>query len=155
MDVPLAEVVSDLFDELKSRTRGYASMEYSPIGYRVSDLVLLEVKLNGEACDPLAVICHREKAYAIGRGLVGRLKEVIPRQTFVIPIQAAIGGRVIASEKLTAMRKDVLAKCYGGDISRKKKLLNRQKEGKLRMKQFGSVDLPQDAFMSVLRLKKD
>ena len=154
-ELPLAEVVSDLFDELKSRTRGYASMEYSPIGYRVSDLVLLEVKLNGEACDPLAVICHREKAYAIGRGLVGRLKEVIPRQSFVIPIQAAIGGRVIASEKLTAMRKDVLAKCYGGDISRKKKLLNRQKEGKLRMKQFGSVDLPQDAFMSVLRLKKD
>jgi len=112
-ELPLAEVVTDFFDELKSRTRGYASMEYSPIGYRVSDLVLLEVKLNGDTCDPLAVICHRDKAYNIGKGLVSKLKELIPRQQFQIPIQATIGTRVIASEKISAIRKDVLAKCYG------------------------------------------
>jgi GTP-binding protein LepA len=152
-ELPLAEVVTDFFDELKSRTRGYASMEYSFIGYRRSELVLLEVKINGEACDPLAVICHRDKAYNIGRGLVSKLKELIPRQQFQIPIQAAVGSRVIASEKISAMRKDVLAKCYGGDISRKKKLLNKQAEGKKRMKSLGKVDVPQSAFMAVLKLK--
>ena len=161
-ELPLAEVVTDFFDELKSRTRGYASMEYSPIGYRPSDLVLLEVKINAEVCDPLAVICHRDKAYNIGKGvrphradralhradslpqLVAKLKESIPRQQFVIPIQATIGTRVIASERISAMRKDVLAKCYGGDISRKKKLLNKQIEGKKRMKTLGRVDVPQE-----------
>jgi GTP-binding protein LepA len=153
-ELPLAEVVTDFFDELKSRTRGYASMEYSPIGNRVSDLVLLEVKLNGDTCDPLAVICHRDKAYNIGKGLVSKLKELIPRQQFQIPIQATIGTRVIASEKISAIRKDVLAKCYGGDISRKKKLLNAQIEGKKRMKTMGKVDVPQSAFMSILKLGK-
>lgn len=112
-ELPLAEVIADFFDELKSRTRGYASMEFSLIGYRRSDLVLLEVKINGDPCDPLAVICHRDKAYSLGKGLVAKLKELIPRQQFLIPIQAAIGTRVIASERISAMRKDVLAKCYG------------------------------------------
>lgn len=153
-EVPLAEVVSDFFDELKSRTRGYASMEYSFIGYRQSDLVLLEVKINAEPCDPLALICHRDKAYGIGRGLVSKLKELIPRQQFLIPIQAAIGQRVIASERISAIRKDVLAKCYGGDISRKKKLLNKQAAGKKRMKTMGKVDVPQEAFMAVLKLDR-
>lgn len=153
-EMPLAEVVSDFFDELKSRTRGYASMEYSFIGYRQSDLVLLEVKINQEPCDPLALICHRDKAYGIGKGLVAKLKELIPRQQFLIPIQAAIGMRVIASERISAIRKDVLAKCYGGDISRKKKLLKKQVEGKKRMKSLGRVDVPQEAFMAVLKLDR-
>lgn len=153
-EVPLAEVVTDFFDELKSRTRGYASMEYSFLEYRDSDLVLLEVQINKEPCEPLAVICHREKAYKIGKGLVEKLKELIPRQQFQIPIQAAIGTRVIASERISAMRKDVLAKCYGGDISRKKKLLKKQADGKKRMKQFGKVELPQSAFMAVLNISK-
>jgi len=151
-ELPLAEVVTDFFDELKSRTRGYASMEYSVIGYRPSALVLLEVLINGEACEPLAAICHRDKAYNIGKALVSKLKEVIPRQQFEIPLQAGIGSRVIASERIRAIRKDVLAKCYGGDISRKKKLLNAQKEGKKRMKTMGSVDVPQEAFMAILQV---
>ena len=129
-EMPLAEVVTDFFDELKSRTQGYASMEYSFTEYRVSDLVLLEVQINKEPCDPLAVICHRDKAYKIGKSLVEKLKELIPRQQFPIPIQAGIGTRIIASERISAMRKDVLAKCYGGDISRKKKLLKKQADGK-------------------------
>ena len=153
-EMPLAEVVTDYFDELKSRTRGYASMEYRFSGNRRSDLVLLEVKINAETCDPLAVICHRDKAYGIGKSLVSKLKELIPRQMFQIPIQAAIGTRVIASERISAMRKDVLAKCYGGDISRKKKLLNKQAEGKKRMKAMGKVDVPQEAFMAVLKIDK-
>lgn len=153
-EVPLAEVVTDFFDELKSRSRGYASMEYHFLGYRRSDLVLMEIKINGESCDPLAVICHRDKAYNIGRGLTSKLKELIPRQMFHVPIQAAIGTRVIASERISAMRKDVLAKCYGGDISRKKKLLKKQADGKKRMKAIGKVDVPQEAFMAVLKLDK-
>lgn len=144
-ELPLAEVIADFFDELKSRTRGYASMEFELIGYRRSELVLMEVKINGEPCDPLAVICHRDKAYNIGKGLVAKLKELIPRQQFLIPIQAAIGTRVIASERISALRKDVLAKCYGGDISRKKKLLKAQIKGKKWMKQFGKVEVPQEA----------
>jgi len=152
-EMPLAEVVSDYFDEMKSRTKGYASMEYSLIGNRKSDLVKLDVKINGDPVDPLSCICHRENAHRVGRELTKKLKELIPRAQFKIPIQAAIGGKVIASEQLSALRKDVLAKCYGGDISRKKKLLKKQAAGKKRMKEFGSVSVPQEAFMAVLSLK--
>jgi len=150
--MPLAEVITDFFDELKSRSKGYASMEYSPVGYEQSNLVKLDVKINNETVDPLAAIVHRDNAYRIGRGLTKKLKELIPRQLFKIPIQAAIGEKIIASETISALRKDVLAKCYGGDISRKKKLLNKQAEGKKRAKQFGKVEVPQDAFMAVLKL---
>jgi len=151
--MPLAEVVSDYFDEMKSRTKGYASMEYSLIGFQQSDLVKLEVKINQELVDPLSCICHRDNAYAVGRELCKKLKELIPRAQFKIPIQAAIGGKIIASEQLSALRKDVLAKCYGGDVSRKKKLLKKQAAGKKRMKEFGNVTVPQEAFMAVLSLK--
>jgi GTP-binding protein LepA len=151
-DMPLAEVVTNYFDEMKSRSRGYASMEYSVTGYRESDLVLLDVLINAEPADPLAIITHRSKAYGIGRQLVDKLKELIPRQMFRIPIQAAIGNKVIASSSISAMRKDVLAKCYGGDISRKKKLLKKQAAGKKRMKQFGKVEVPQTAFLAVLSI---
>ena len=151
-DIPLAEVVTNFFDEMKSRSRGYASMEYSMTGYRESDLVRLDVLINQEPADPLAVITHRDKAYGVGRQLVDKLKELIPRQMFRIPIQAAIGNKVIAATSISAMRKDVLAKCYGGDISRKKKLLKKQAEGKKRMKQFGKVEVPQSAFLAVLNV---
>ena len=151
-DIPLAEVVTNYFDEMKSRSRGYASMEYSMTGYRESDLVRLDVLINQEPADPLAVITHRSKAYSIGRQLVDQLKLLIPRQMFRIPIQAAIGNKVIASSSISAMRKDVLAKCYGGDISRKKKLLKKQAAGKKRMKQFGKVEVPQEAFLAVLKV---
>jgi GTP-binding protein LepA len=154
-DMPLAEVVTDYFDVLKSRSRGYASMEYKLTGYRPNDLVLLEVKINAEPIDPLAAIVHRDSAYAVGKGLVRKLKELIPRQQFRVPIQAAIGSRVVASEAIPALRKDVLAKCYGGDISRKKKLLKKQAKGKKRMKQFGKVEVPQEAFMAVLQINQD
>uniref|UniRef100_A0A061R881 Translation factor GUF1 homolog, chloroplastic n=2 Tax=Tetraselmis sp. GSL018 TaxID=582737 RepID=A0A061R881_9CHLO len=154
-DMPLAEVVTDFFDQLKSRTKGYASMEYSLGEYRANDLVKLEIKINQEVVDPLATIVHRESAYKVGKGLVKQLKEYIPRQQFKIPIQAAIGSKVIASEALSALRKDVLAKCYGGDISRKKKLLKKQAAGKKRMKQFGKVEVPQEAFTAVLKIDKD
>lgn len=154
-NMPLAEVVTDFFDALKSRSRGYASMEYSITGYRPNDLVLLEVKINNEPIDPLATIVHRDSAYAVGKGLVKKLKELIPRQQFKVPIQAAVGSRVIASEAIPALRKDVLAKCYGGDISRKKKLLKKQAKGKKRMKQFGKVDVPQEAFMAVLQINQE
>ena len=153
-EIPLAEVVTDFFDQMKSRTQGYASMEYHLIGYRKNDLVRLDVLINSERADPLTSIVHKDKAYGIGRGLVEKLKDLIPKQQFKIPIQASIGSRVIASESISALRKDVLSKCYGGDISRKKKLLKKQAKGKKRMRAMGKVDVPQEAFMAVLKLNQ-
>jgi GTP-binding protein LepA len=153
--MPLVEILTDFYNELKARTRGYASLDYHFEGYRPADMVRLDVLVNKDPVDALSMIVHREQIHIKGQKLVSKLKDVIPRQQFDVPIQAAVGNKIVSRANVKAMRKDVLAKCYGGDITRKRKLLEKQKEGKKRMKMIGSVEVPQEAFMTILRLDEE